>query len=122
MKMDYIEFFEKLKTKDSRIRYAIVNEQITDDIPDFYRTINPINVEFEYNDGIVKLVPFDKLLSISKEYQYVEGGHIFATCNGEPIYMKNKRVYTCICGRKQIIEEELAISVDSFFEKVNDLI
>lgn len=121
--MDYVEFLEKLKSEDSRIEFSIVNEprncnSIT--IPEFYQIVDPINVEFEYNDGIVRLVPFEELILVNLEYRYVDSGCIFATCNGTPIYEKNKKVFTCICGSNRVIEEEIAISIDSFFEQVND--
>ena len=93
--MDYVEFFEKLKMEDSRVEYSVINEGkhccITN-IPAFYKIVNPINVEFEYNDAIVRLVPFDELEEINKEYLYIDSGCVFATCNGEPIYEKNKKI------------------------------
>ena len=74
--MNYIDFFDRLKTEDSRIKYDIISEKrdfMDDNIPEFYKVLNPINVEFECDDGMVRLVPFEELMLISKVYQYVGG-------------------------------------------------
>lgn len=119
--MNYVDFFGELRRSDSRIEYSVMKqERETNDAPMFYRFIDPISVEFEYNDGIVRLMPFDALQKSKDQYPYVEEGCIFATCNGEPIYEKNNKVYTCVCGKNKIIEEEIAMSIDSMFKQVNE--
>ena len=55
---------------------------------------------------------------MNEQYGHVEADCVFATCNGDPIYVKNEKVYMCLHGPKHIIEEEIAASVDSFFETV----
>lgn len=123
--MNYHSFFEKLKAGDSRIEYKDACQNLECkglEIPHFYKFINPINVEFEFNDGIVKLEPFEGLLVLNEQYGYVEADCVFATCNGDPIYVKNGKVYTCNHGSKHVIEEKVAVSVDSMFETIyNDL-
>lgn len=121
--MNYIDFFNKLKCSDSRVEYIVLDQEqgtLDSNIPMFYRFVNPINVEFEFGDGIIRLIPFSELETTNKQYEYVNEGCIFATCNGEPIYEKNQKVYTRMCGKNRIIEEEIAISIDSLFEKVNE--
>lgn len=119
--MDYIAFFNKLKDVDPRIDFQMVeNSKILDggNIPAFYSVINPINVEFEYNDGIIRLEPIENFDNLKKEYDYVQTDCIFASCNGEPIYLKDKKVFTCIRGSKRIIEEEIASSINMLLESV----
>ena len=123
--MDYIKFFEKLKKNDYRVEYKLVTEShkcVDVEMPEYYKKVNPINVEFEYNDGIIRLVPYEDLIPIRKAYSYIERGCIFATCNGEPLYVRDNKVFTCICGKNKIIEEEIATSVESFFEKINNVL
>lgn len=120
-KMDYHSFFEKLKAKDPRIEYMETYKEPECrklDIPQFYKTIDPVNVEFEFNDGIVKLEPIKNLMDLNKQYRYAEADCVFATCNGDPIYVKNKKIFTCTHGSERIIEEQIAASMDSFFEMV----
>lgn len=119
--MDYHSFFEKLKAEDNRVEYTEVQKRTEYEgliTPQFYETIDPINVEFEFNDGIVRLEPLEGLSVLNEQYGYVGADCVFATCNGDPIYVKNGKVYTCVHGSKRIIEEEIASSVDSFFEIV----
>lgn len=119
--MDYHSFFEKLKTEDPRIEYVEVRKDLECEglkIPQFYKVIDPVNVEFEFNDGIVRMEPFEGLLVLNKQYGYVKADCVFATCNGDPIYVKNGKVYMCTHGSKRVIEEEIAVSVDSLFETV----
>lgn len=119
--MEYHSFFEKLRVEDSRIEYSETCRGLECEglkIPQFYKTINPVNVEFEFNDGIIRLEPFEGLLVLNEQYGYTVADCVFATCNGDPIYVKNEKVYTCTHGSKRVIEEEIAASVDSFFETV----
>lgn len=120
--MNYTDFFNRLKAEDARINFNILEEKkklFRDDIPSFYQVLDPLVVEFEFNDGIVRLIPYEELEAIQDEYKFIEGGCVFAICNGEPIYYKKNKVWTCICGKDRVIEEEIASSIDSFFEQVN---
>lgn len=121
-KMDYCSFFEKLNAKDPMIKYTKVRGEPECgglEIPRFYKMINPVNVEFEFNDGIVRLEPFEGLSVLNEQYRYAKADCVFATCNGDPIYVRNEKVYTCTHGSKRVIEEEVAASVDLFFEAVD---
>lgn len=119
--MEYLAFFEKLKMEDARIEYREVHNVLEYGnlkIPQFYEEIDPVNVEFELNDGIVRLEPFGGLPILNEHHGYVKADCVFASCNGDPIYVKNNKVYSCIHGSKRIIEEEIAESVDALFEMV----
>lgn len=119
--MDYQAFFRKLKMEDPRIEYEESDKGLSCGrlkIPQFYKTINPINVEFEFNDGIIRLEPFERLPDLNKGYAYTGADCVFATCNGDPVYLKNEKLYTCTHGSKRVIEEEIASSVDSLFETI----
>ena len=121
--MDYYSFFEKLQKADSRVKFARVDKNLKCEdlvIPKFYQVVNPINVEFGFNDGVIKLEPFEGLLILNKEYQYVTAECVFATCNGDPIYTRDGKIYTCVHGAKHIVEEEIASSMEELFEHVEN--
>ena len=80
--------------------------------------MNPVNVEFEFNDGMVKLEPFESLMALNEQYRYVASDCVFATCNGDPIYIRDGKIYTCIHGSKRIVEEKFAESIKELFEQV----
>ena len=118
--MNYIEIFKRLKAADSRIKYDVIQNcglESENCIPDFYKFVNPINVEFEYGEGIVRIASYEELPMLKKNYEYVKSGCVFATCNGEPVYLNNNKVYTCVCGKNRMIEEKLAESLELFFEQ-----
>ena len=117
--MDYYSFFEKLQKMDSRIKYKKVEKKLSCEgiiIPEFYQVLNPVNVELEFNDGVIKLEPFEGLIALNEEYQYVNADCVFATCNGDPIYIRAGKIYTCVHGSKRVVEEKMAESVEELFE------
>lgn len=119
--MNYFSFFEKLQKADPRVKYTKNDQKLSCDefkIPEFYQALNPINVEFEFNDGVVKLEPFENLIILNEEYRYVAADCVFATCNGDPIYVRDGKIYTCVHGSKHVVEEKIAESVEELFEKV----
>lgn len=118
--MDYYSFFEKLQKADSRVRFSegINNKKCNNlEIPEFYRVVNPINVEFEFNDGVVKLASFEELSALNKEYQYIRDGCVFATCNGDPIYIRAGEIFTSVHGTRHTVEEKIATSLEKLFEQ-----
>lgn len=118
--MEYYSFFEKLQRANPEIKFAKVDRKLCGKfkIPAFYQVLNPVNVEFEFNDGIVKLEPFESLRILNEQYQYVTSDCVFATCNGDPIYIREGKIYTCVHGSKRVIEEKLADSIEKMFEQV----
>lgn len=119
--MDYYSFFEKLQRADSRIKFTKIDKKISCNVaklPEFYQMFNPVNVEFEFNDGMIKLEPIEGLRTLKEDYQYVMADCVFATCNGDPIYARDGKIYTCVHGAKRVVEEKIAESVEELFEKV----
>ena len=119
--MDYSSFFEILQNADCKFRVTEVDtKKLLGElnIPEFYQVVNPVNVEFEFNDGMVKLEPFESLMALNEQYRYVASDCVFATCNGDPIYIRDGKIYTCIHGSKRIVEEKFAESIKELFEQV----
>ena len=54
-----------------------------------------------------------KLYALGKEC------FIFASCNDEPIYLKDNKVYTCLFGKKGIIEEVLSERLKEYLAKID---
>lgn len=119
--MDYITFFEKLQKMDSRVQFTKADKYLRCEgleIPEFYQMVDPVHVEFEFHDGIIRLEPFEGLKMLNEEYQYVVADCVFATCNGDPIYIRDGEIYTCVHGSKRIVEEKIAASVKEMFGQV----
>lgn len=119
--MDYYSFFEELQKADHRIKFAKGDKKLLCEkikIPEFYQIVNPINIEFEFNDGVVKLEPLESLMTLNEKYHYIKADCVFATCNGDPIYIRDGQIYTCAHGSKRVVEEKMAESVEELFEQV----
>ena len=63
----------------------------------FYKKFNPIDVEVEIDNAIVRFYPANQLNILQEEYN-ISDVFIFATCNGDPIFIHNGAVYSCAHG------------------------
>ena len=112
------QFVRKAVEQDERNVFTNLKEEIHDipkEIMDFYKKYNPVDVEVSINNSIVRFVPYDELKSVQNEYSLEGDRFIFATSNGEPIYLKESGIYTCLFSKKGIVEEKI---IDSFEEYI----
>lgn len=80
----------------------------------FYKNYNPEDVEI----GMIRFVPADELESITKDYEYIKPDCVFATENGDPIFLKNGKVYTIPHG---VRNPKLELKANSFNEYLHKL-
>ena len=106
--------------EDERNCFATVDdaEPKLRDAPKLYCFYDPVDVEFVFRSGAVRMVPLSKLSELQKQYGYVGADCIFATCNGDPVFLKAGKVYTCPHGTHRIVYEELAPSFDAFIKEI----
>lgn len=115
----YDNFIKALVAFDSRNQVEKCTRNLENTcIPEIYKKYDFINVEVPCGFGNVKFYPLSKLNDLKIEYSYVDADCIFATNNGEPIFIKDSLVYTCICGKEKIFYEKIAGSFDEFIEKI----
>ena len=86
--------------------------------PKFYSRFNPVRVYVEYDSNYIHLLPIDELEKMTKKYRNVECDLVFATCNSDPIFLKNGKVYTCEHGANNPKIEFLANSFEDFLKMV----
>jgi hypothetical protein len=85
-KQDKRNIFEKCNTK-------FVN--LPDILEAFYRKANPVDVEIRTRKlGNIKFYPYKDLTQLNKDYSYPKSAFIFATTNGDPIFLDKGKVYT----------------------------
>lgn len=116
--MDYSEFVSKAAAQDERNKFMkYVGELgfIPSEARDFYQNFNPVDVEIGMNGSSVRLYPVSELTDLQKEYDYLHAQFVFATCNGDPIFLYQGRVYTCPHGVKAPKLEKIADSWNDFF-------
>ncbi len=119
--MKYDFFVKKAKEQDDRNVFSSLKEVkgVPSDLIDFYELINPVDVEVSINEVDVLFFDYDNLVETQKMYRIVDG-FVFASCNGEPIYIKNGQIYTCVFGQKEIIEEKIANSFEDYLSMIDD--
>ncbi len=82
----------------------------------FYELYDPHGVEFELDIGNVFMVPYGKIKKLTEEYSYTGCDYVFALNNGEPIFVKEGKVYTCCNGTDSPRLELLADSYEDFLK------
>jgi len=89
---------------------------IPDGIKSFYREFNPVDVEIDYNGIGVRFYKAEELSNLQEEYAYLNAQFVFATCNGDPIFVNDRKVYTCPHGISLPKWEMLAESFDEYLQ------
>lgn len=122
--MSYDSFIENIKRQDERNKFGLTSESNIDFLPnslkEFYINVNPEDVEIVLEDlTSIKLYPLHQLMDLQKEYKNV-GGFIFATHEGDPIYIKDGKVFRAVHGSGiwSLEKESLAESFKMFLEYV----
>lgn len=116
--MDYTKFVTKATNEDKRNLFGKceIPMSFPASMGDFYSHHNPIDVEVNYPEwGAVKFYPIDQLDTLLQDYALPEGCFVFATCNGDPIFLHKDKVFTTI---PEIFRPELlAENFDEFLNK-----
>lgn len=120
--MKYSTFVDNAIEQDKRNKFKKTKkvESVPNEMLDFYKESDPIDVEVSIKKRIVAFFAYKNLPKIQKEYE-LEEGFVFASCNGEPIYLKDGKVYTCTFGKKGAKETKLANSFDEYLGFIDNL-
>lgn len=115
------DFVSKAKRQDSRNvfePYAGDMTSIPSAIAEFYIKANPVDVEIESRKfGIIHFYPTDKLEDLRKDYSFMpEDAFIFATNNGDPIFIQNARFFITYESRYK--PEQISESFGEFLDYI----
>lgn len=115
------DFVERAIEQDKRniFKAADLNVLVPDSIKEFYQRANPIDVEVTMDGNAVKFIPAAELRERQKEYLLGDEKFIFATCNGDPIYVYENKIYTCCHGAGRIEDELLAENFALFLDLID---
>ena len=119
--MNYSEFKQKSIKQDKRNLFQ-ENTNVPDGIPEslvaFFRVCDPIDVEVTIAEETIKFFSAEKLNSLQEEYKLPNGRFVFATCNGDPIYIFNDKVYSCYPDSEKVEDELKADSFDDYLKLI----
>lgn len=113
--MNYSNFVRCAIHEDVRNVFRNNNEVsgLPESLTSFYGKYDPIDVEITFPDsGAVKFFPVEELADLQTDYQLPNGCFVFATCNGDPIFVCNGKVMTSLPDVYR--PEVLATSFDEF--------
>lgn len=116
--MDYSIFIETAIYEDGRNQFGhgMLTEYVPKVLEEFYTCANPIDVEITYPQiGAVRFCPCDELEELQQDYVLQEGDFAFATCNGDPLFVKDKQVFITLHGVYR--PELIADSFENFLLK-----
>jgi len=119
--MDYTAFVRKAKEQDSRNIFEAYTgnlDVVPNELKPFYRACNPVDVELDINDAVVRFCPAVELPEMQQEYSYINAQFVFATSNGDPIFLREGTVYTCAHGMKEPKWEKLSDSFERYIDAV----
>lgn len=117
--MQYLEFLKKAKELDSRNtfeKYSGNLDMLPDSIKDFYKEANPIDVELMYNGCPIKLCSVQDQEGLKEEYPEISDKFIVATCNGDPFFIEDGKIYVSPHGCGSVETELLFEDFLSFVE------
>ena len=114
---DFVLFAtSKYKSIFSQSKYGeIINNKKA---PDLYKYYDLVKVCVPFDDLYVCFVPAEKIEKINNEYSYLNVDFVFATSDGDPVFLDNGKVYTCPHGTSNPKKELLANSFEDFIEKI----
>lgn len=123
-KMEIHDFVLKAIVQDNRNIFE-KNNKIIDCVParllEFYTEANPVDVEVSMDGNPVHFYPIDDLADLQEDYDLSGDRFVFATCNGDPIYYMDGRIYTCCHGASKTEDELMASDICLFFDLIESL-
>lgn len=119
--MELNDFINRAITQDKRNTFGEGNSDVS--VPslllEFYNKANPIDVEVNMDGNAVRFFPIEELDRIQKEYLMGKERFVFASCNGDPIYVLGDKIYKCCHGTKKIKDEFLAENLSKFYSLID---
>lgn len=116
--MDFSKFVEKAILYDKRNVFSQYDGDLSgipDELKTFYKDNNPTDVEV---NG-VRFFAAKDISDLQTEYSYLSAQFVFATCNGDPIFLYGGHVYTCPHGVRdvawELLSDDMANYLDSLF-------
>lgn len=119
--MDYKNFITSAIAEDSRNRFGKTAsvEGVPNELHSFYTNCNPIDVEINYPGlGALRFYGIDELKELQSDYSLQSTDFVFATCNGDPVFLSNNAVYISL--PEKYTPELLASSFEDFIINYTD--
>ena len=107
--MDFKEFAKKAERQDTRNRFEACSKDLSfipKTMQGFYSEYNPVDVEVSMDGNAVRFYPYSDSKELKQDYELEDDRFVFATCNSDPIFMYNDKIYT-YCHECSVTDYEL---------------
>ena len=111
----YNKFISSAIAEDSRNKFGKASsvEGVPNELHRFYTNCNPIHVEISYPGiGVLRFYGIEELKELQSDYSLQSTDFVFATCNGDPVFLNNDAVYISL--PENYTPELLASSFEEF--------
>lgn len=116
------EFKKEALKQDKRNVFENCSEDtsfVPTELQAFFKCGNPVDVEIAMNGNAIRFYPLSELIQLQKDYNLSDGRFVFATCNSDPIFILEKKVFIRCHGNSKCCDEELAGSFDEFLALID---
>lgn len=120
--MNIQDFKKRAIEQDSRNlfkKYVGDVSDISKVLQQFFLESNPIDVEITMSGKPVKFYPYESLQQLQEDYSLQKNTFIFATCNSDPIYLYDSKIYTCCHEKLNSKSELIATSFEDFLSLID---
>lgn len=122
--MKWSEFRDKAVRQDKENNFAKNKELhtliIPEDWKELYIEYDPADVAIAYQGSDLVFIPEKNLERIKKEYGFGADRFVFATCNGDPVFVEKGKIYTVAHDDCEGDPELIAENIESFISGLFD--
>lgn len=120
--MSIDDFKGKALKQDKRNAFENCSDDVSFvpvELQEFFKDCNPIDVEITMNGNAIRFYPLSDLEQLQKDYNLSNGRFVFATCNSDPVFYLEERIYTSCHGNSKTGDEEIAKSFSDFLALID---
>ena len=115
------DFVKRAIEQDERNYFeeTVVEKFVPNELKEFYQKANPVDAEITMDGNAVRFIPMSELEDFQAEYSLGKSRFAFASCNGDPIYVYEEKIYTCCHGIGKVKDELMANSLSLFMDMID---
>ena len=121
--MNFEAFKIKAVNQDKRNVFGVSYpsmKYVPESMRQLYSVANPLDVEVQIDGNSVIFFPYEQLIEIKDDYNLGDDNFVFASCNGDPIYLYEGKVYTQCHGIRNPQKELLAESIENYLDMMDE--
>lgn len=110
-------FYQEAVKQDDENKFdknTTVSDLLPDILKELYLYYDPVDVEVAYQGNGMRFIPYSELNDYQAEYEMPEDALVFATCNSNPFFFKEGKVYTKAHDDSKAVPELISENMEEF--------